>query len=212
MGLRPLAYWDCGFESCRQHWCLRVASVVCCQVEVSASGADLSPRRVLPTVMCLSMIYKTSTMSPGPTGDVVEPWTSKLLPNKLFRDEGSRDDSRNATLLLRSDAFCCHVYKAMNIHIAIFALGSPYMRICAQLGFVWTHRLLLQSCSFRETLVPVRHPTRCAITQIMTISTCRTFINHREVWHSDLVTWFSLFKMPRTFFLMAASRCACDVI
>jgi hypothetical protein len=38
VGLRPLAYWDCGFESHRGHGCLSVVSVVCCQVEVSATG------------------------------------------------------------------------------------------------------------------------------------------------------------------------------
>jgi len=34
----PPAYWDCGFESHRRHECLFVVSVVCCQVEVSATG------------------------------------------------------------------------------------------------------------------------------------------------------------------------------
>jgi hypothetical protein len=38
VGLRPLAYWDCGFESRRGHGCLSVVSIVCCQVEVSATG------------------------------------------------------------------------------------------------------------------------------------------------------------------------------
>ena len=36
-GLRPFAYWDFGFESHPGHGCLSVVSVVCCQVEVSAS-------------------------------------------------------------------------------------------------------------------------------------------------------------------------------
>jgi hypothetical protein len=35
VGLRPLACWDCGFETCKGHGCLSVVSVVCCQVEVS---------------------------------------------------------------------------------------------------------------------------------------------------------------------------------
>ena len=38
MGLRPLTCWDCGFESRRWHGCLSLVSVVCCQVEVTASG------------------------------------------------------------------------------------------------------------------------------------------------------------------------------
>jgi hypothetical protein len=41
---RPLAYWDCGFESRRRHGCLSPVSVVCCQVEVSATGWSLVQR------------------------------------------------------------------------------------------------------------------------------------------------------------------------
>ena len=44
VGLRPFACWDCGFES---HWgqgCLSLLSVVCCEVEVSASGRSLVQR------------------------------------------------------------------------------------------------------------------------------------------------------------------------
>jgi hypothetical protein len=32
------AVWDCEFESRRGHGCLSLVSVVCCQVEVSATG------------------------------------------------------------------------------------------------------------------------------------------------------------------------------
>ena len=38
VGLRPLACWDCGFESCRGHGCLSVVSVVCCHVGFCATG------------------------------------------------------------------------------------------------------------------------------------------------------------------------------
>jgi hypothetical protein len=38
VGLRLLACWDRGFQSCREHGCLSVVTVVCCQVEVSALG------------------------------------------------------------------------------------------------------------------------------------------------------------------------------
>jgi hypothetical protein len=44
VGLRPLACWDCGFESRLGHGCLSVVSVVCCQVEVSATGRSLVQR------------------------------------------------------------------------------------------------------------------------------------------------------------------------
>ena len=36
-----LAYWDCGFEFRRGHGCLSVVSVVCCRVEVCATGRSL---------------------------------------------------------------------------------------------------------------------------------------------------------------------------
>jgi len=38
VGPRSLAFWDCGFESLREHGCL---SVVCSQVEGSATGRSL---------------------------------------------------------------------------------------------------------------------------------------------------------------------------
>jgi len=41
VGLRPLACCSCGFESRRRHGCLSLASIMCCQVEVSAPGWSL---------------------------------------------------------------------------------------------------------------------------------------------------------------------------
>ena len=38
VGLRPLAFWVCGFESHRGHGYLSVVSVVWCEVEVSATS------------------------------------------------------------------------------------------------------------------------------------------------------------------------------
>jgi len=43
-GLRPLASWDCGFESRRWHGRLSVVSVVCCQVEITAMSSSLIQR------------------------------------------------------------------------------------------------------------------------------------------------------------------------
>ena len=40
----PLAYWDRGFESHRGHGYLSIVSVVCCQVEVSATSWSLVQR------------------------------------------------------------------------------------------------------------------------------------------------------------------------
>jgi hypothetical protein len=38
VGLRPLTRWDCGLESRWRRGCLSLVSVVCCQVEIFASG------------------------------------------------------------------------------------------------------------------------------------------------------------------------------
>jgi hypothetical protein len=54
-GLRPLACWDCGFESHRWHGCLTLANVVCCHVEISATGRSLVQRN--PTEYGVSVIW-----------------------------------------------------------------------------------------------------------------------------------------------------------
>ena len=45
--MRPLACWDCRFESHWRHGSLSLVSVLCCQVEVSASGRSLV--EIIPT-------------------------------------------------------------------------------------------------------------------------------------------------------------------
>jgi hypothetical protein len=44
LSLRPLACWDCGFQSHRRHGCLFLVSVVSCHVEVSATSWSLVQR------------------------------------------------------------------------------------------------------------------------------------------------------------------------
>ena len=58
VGLRPLVCWDCGFESRRGHGCLSVVSVVCCQVEVSATGWSLVQRSPTDCGVPLCVISK----------------------------------------------------------------------------------------------------------------------------------------------------------
>jgi len=54
-GLRLLACWDCGLEFRRGQWCLSLVSVVCCQVEISATVQSLN--RMNPTVcVCACVI------------------------------------------------------------------------------------------------------------------------------------------------------------
>jgi len=58
VGLRPRACWDCGFESHRRHGRLSVVSVVCCQVEVSATNWSLLRRSPTYCGASLCVIYK----------------------------------------------------------------------------------------------------------------------------------------------------------
>jgi len=44
VGLQALTYWECGFETRRRHGCLSLVTIVCCQVEVSATGPSLVHR------------------------------------------------------------------------------------------------------------------------------------------------------------------------
>jgi hypothetical protein len=53
IGLRPGAYWDCGFESRRVDGYLSVVNVVCCQIE-GLRRVDHPSRGVLPSTVYLS--------------------------------------------------------------------------------------------------------------------------------------------------------------
>ena len=55
-GLRPLACWDRGYESHRGHGHLSVVSVVCCQVEVSATSWSLVQRSPTDSAASLCVI------------------------------------------------------------------------------------------------------------------------------------------------------------
>jgi len=57
--LWPLACWDCGFESRREHGCVSVVSDVYCKVDVSATGWSLVQR------------------VPNECGVVVKPWPTR---------------------------------------------------------------------------------------------------------------------------------------
>jgi hypothetical protein len=74
--LRPLACWDGGFETVQRHGCLSLLYVVCCQVEVSASGLSLVQRN--PTECGVSECDReASTMRrPWPTR-AVKLWKKK---------------------------------------------------------------------------------------------------------------------------------------
>jgi len=70
MGLRPLACWDCGFESRAKHGCLSLVSVVCCKAQISAMGRSLvqgSPTVYvfLRAYMCVCVRVQPSTLTMG---------------------------------------------------------------------------------------------------------------------------------------------------
>jgi hypothetical protein len=53
VGVRPIASWDCGFESQREHGCLPLVSVVCVVRHRALRRADHGSRGVLPSVVYL---------------------------------------------------------------------------------------------------------------------------------------------------------------
>ena len=57
VSLRPLTFWDCGFEFRRGMDVCCECCVLCCECCV-LSGRGLSSRRFLPIVVCLSVIVK----------------------------------------------------------------------------------------------------------------------------------------------------------
>jgi hypothetical protein len=74
LSLQLLACWDCGFEYRQGHGCLSLVSVVCCQVEVSATGQSLDQKS--PTECGVSECHRgTSTMR--------RPRSSKFSINRL---------------------------------------------------------------------------------------------------------------------------------
>jgi len=64
VGVRPLACWNCGFESRRQHGCLSLVSTVCCQVEGSAR-ADQSAQ-VSYRLWCVVVCYLITSIMRRP--------------------------------------------------------------------------------------------------------------------------------------------------
>ena len=77
--MRSLACWDCRFEFRRWHGCLSVVSVVCRQVEVSATTLSLVQRCPIESRVSQRDI-KTAIMSRPTSG--FAPWNKKLMYGK----------------------------------------------------------------------------------------------------------------------------------
>jgi hypothetical protein len=83
-------HWNCGFKSRRGHEYLSVVSVVCCHVEVSATGRSPVQRSPTDCGISLCVIYKPQIMRRS--------WPTvcqKKINNKCLRDV----DRHNFTLL-----------------------------------------------------------------------------------------------------------------
>ena len=96
---------ETGFESRRGHGCLSVVSVVCCQVEVSATGWSLVQRSPTDCGASLSVIYKLvneeSMAQWGLPRQIKKKWV--YLFECFLPESGSRAGFRNAVELRKSD-------------------------------------------------------------------------------------------------------------
>ena len=93
--MRPLACWDCRFESRWRHGRLSLVSVLYCQVQVSASGRSLVER--FPTECGVSECDREAWTRPWPTlswcKNFSESWQK---PTKSYsRTENLQDEIRN---------------------------------------------------------------------------------------------------------------------
>jgi len=92
VGLLPLAFWGCGFESRRGHGCLSVVSVVCCEVAVSVTGRSLVQRS--PTECGVSECNRESSI------------TRRLRPTRAVVPWQINNNNNNSVLLYYTAAVC----------------------------------------------------------------------------------------------------------
>ena len=83
VGLRPLACGHCGSESHRGHGCLSLVSVVCCQVEVSATGWSLVQMSPIDCGAFECDLETPWMRKPWPTGGLL--WKKKPSKCALFK-------------------------------------------------------------------------------------------------------------------------------
>jgi hypothetical protein len=100
VGLRPLACWDCGFESRLWHGYLSVVGVLLCQVEISVTGRSViqrsrtefgvsecdteasTMRRLYPTMGCRAMNKKIRKFKPVETAVFLDSPVAQTLCKK----------------------------------------------------------------------------------------------------------------------------------
>jgi hypothetical protein len=102
VGLRPLDFWDCGFESRRGHGCLYLVSVI---RYISLSRGDHLSRGVLQSVVYLSVTVKPGQRGGrGPQG-AAQPGKRSALKNM------------NLFIMLFSSSSCHFLLFGADIHI-----------------------------------------------------------------------------------------------
>ena len=55
----------CAEHYCWQHWCLSLGNIVCCEVEISASGWSIVQRSFKPGVVCQMCVWSGSPLGQG---------------------------------------------------------------------------------------------------------------------------------------------------
>ena len=94
VGLRPLACWDCGFEYRREHGCLYLVNVVCCQVGVSRTDWSLVQRSPTDCGASLCVIWKPQEWGGhGPCCAAVQKKKKKYVLETIF---GTQQTTRPA--------------------------------------------------------------------------------------------------------------------
>jgi hypothetical protein len=88
MSLRPLACWECQFESRRWHGCLSIVRVVFWQVEFSATGWSLVQRNSTECGASECDREASITGSPWPTGGLLRLWENNKLQSTACRNSG----------------------------------------------------------------------------------------------------------------------------
>jgi len=74
VGLRPLSCRNCRLDLHRGHWCLSVVNVVCCSVEVNATGRSFV-QGIATECMCVCVchwVWSGTTITPYTLNDWVE--------------------------------------------------------------------------------------------------------------------------------------------
>ena len=141
-GLRPSTCWGCVFEFRCVHGCLSVVSVVCCQVEISATDRSLVQRSNNRLCLCVFLSVINAPVTPTPA-------MSKQKSSDLRKKEKNNNypsGSVNVDPVIVYTVQCCTLPGSTEIH----STCSP-SRIEGH--FVELHFVFVRVAYFRTSLV-----------------------------------------------------------